>query len=238
MFSRPSECCFQPILTPWCTSSQKQVTHLLLLHTQTPADSWQMHPWPVSISRTQSSHLNNLSTVTAHTYEDKCIHTLARSTQRTTPHHTYQSHRVASITDKCGTGIDRVMKDPSCCDLWDYYLFDQPDGQSERLSILKRRKNATTGIFKKHLALQRSISKEKSPISNISNMLVWYSMNERGISLLIIHVCVYVWKCARAVLSGCFLCMWAVWLSTKINFLWEAPATGQNHSIAPLFSCV
>lgn len=65
----------------------KQVTHLLRLslRTQTPADSWQMHPWPVSISRTQSSHLNNLSTVTAHTYEDKCIRTLARSTQRATP---------------------------------------------------------------------------------------------------------------------------------------------------------
>lgn len=102
----------------------------------------------------------------------------------------------------------------------------------------KKKKCHNRVFFKKHLALQRKISKEKSPISDISNMLVWYSMNERGISLLIIHVCVYVWKCALAALSGCFLCMWAVWLSTKINFLWEAPATGQNHSIAPLFSCV
>lgn len=167
MFSRPSECCFQPILTPWCTSSQKQVTHLLclLLRTQTPADSWQMHPWPVSISRTQSSHLNNLSTVTAHTYEDKCIHTLARSTQRTTPHHTYQSHRVASITDKCGTGIDRVMKDPSCCDLWDYYLFDQPDGQSERGSVFwKEKKMPQQGFFKNTLHFRERFQKRKAPL--------------------------------------------------------------------------
>lgn len=143
----------------------KQVTHLLRLslHTQTPADSWQMHPWPVSISRTQSSHLNNLSSHCSHIWRQMHTHTCSQYPARN-PHHTYQSHRVASITDKCGTGIDRVMKDPSCCDLWDYYLFDQPDGQSERGSVFwKEKKNATTGFFLKTPCTSEKDFKREKP---------------------------------------------------------------------------
>lgn len=164
MFSRPSECCFQPILTPWCTSSQKQVTHLLclLLRTQTPADSWQMHPWPVSISRTQSSHLNNLSTVTAHTYEDKCIHTLARSTQRTTPHHTYQSHRVASITALVLTGSWRTLAvvtfETTIC------LTSQMVKVREAQYFEKKKKCHNRVFFKNTLHFRERFQKRKAPL--------------------------------------------------------------------------